>query len=86
MKPLKASVFNSVGYVCPEDFNPADYLIQTLALTPGAEGSSRRVVRHICDQFAVSDYARELEMQINFQQQMGTAFDVSGCVNVKSRL
>ncbi|XP_054287861.1 protein scarlet [Macrosteles quadrilineatus] len=67
--------FQSIGYVCPEDFNPADYLIQTLALTPGSESSSRRSIKHICDQFAVSDYARELELQINFQHQMGHAFD-----------
>lgn len=65
-----------MGYPCPEDYNPADHMIRTLAPTPGSEATSRRAVRHICDQFAVSDHAREVEMQINFQHQMGSAFDV----------
>ncbi|KAG8281222.1 hypothetical protein J6590_063422 [Homalodisca vitripennis] len=76
--------FQSLGYSCPEAYNPADYMIHTLAPTPGSEISSRRAVRHICDQFAVTDHAREVDLQISFQHQMGAAFDEILDTNLKS--
>lgn len=71
---ISQNVQHSQGYPCPETYNPAEHMIHTLA---GSDGNSRRVVRHICDRFLVSDYAKEVELQIDFQHQVGAVYDVS---------
>ncbi|PSN52318.1 Protein scarlet [Blattella germanica] len=54
--------FSRHGYECPKTYNPADFFIQTLAMTPGAEDASRQAVKKLCDEFAVSDAAREVDL------------------------
>ncbi|CAG0920875.1 unnamed protein product [Notodromas monacha] len=44
--------FSDLGYPCPENHNPADFFIQTLAVRPGDEDASRSRIRKICDAFA----------------------------------
>lgn len=48
-------------------FNPTDYFINVLALTPGSEQASRHAIKSICDRFAVSDAAKELDMEIQLE-------------------
>lgn len=59
--------FESLGYHCPVTYNPTDYFIKVLALTPGSETASRLAIKSICDQFAVSDVAKELDMEIQLE-------------------
>ncbi|NP_001243922.1 scarlet [Bombyx mori] len=59
--------FESLGYHCPLTYNPTDYFIKVLALTPGSEAASRHAIKSICDRFAVSDVAKELDMEIHLE-------------------
>ncbi|CAH0718823.1 unnamed protein product, partial [Brenthis ino] len=61
------SFFESLGYQCPVTYNPTDYFIKVLALTPGSEGASRQAIKSVCDRFAVSDAAKELDMEIQLE-------------------
>ncbi|XP_046390561.1 protein scarlet [Ischnura elegans] len=75
--------FSSLGYTCPPNFNPADFLIRTLAHQPelGNEvdsssdqfGQYRRRVKRICDRFAVSDYADEVELLQRYEAHMAAS-------------
>lgn len=38
-----------------------------MALTPGSERASRQAIKSICDRFAVSDAAKELDMEIQLE-------------------
>lgn len=49
--------FDSLGYPCPVNFNPADHFIRTLAIVPGDEENCRKRVQDICDVYS----AREAE-------------------------
>ncbi|KAI5634673.1 ABC-2 type transporter domain-containing protein [Phthorimaea operculella] len=59
--------FESLGYHCPITYNPTDYFIKVLAMTPGSESASRQAIKSICDRFAVSDAAKELDMEIHLE-------------------
>lgn len=61
------SFFESLGYQCPLMYNPTDYFIKVLSLTPGSESASRQAIKSICNRFAVSDAAKELDMEIHFE-------------------
>ncbi|KAJ9597850.1 hypothetical protein L9F63_011292, partial [Diploptera punctata] len=67
--------FKSHGYECPKTFNPADFFVQTLAMTPGAEEASRQAVKKLCDEFAVSDAAREVDLLVQFELHMGSSYE-----------
>lgn len=66
----------SQGYPCPYGYNPADFLIKSLAVTTNDELSSRRRLKRICDEFSVCDFAKEVDLEINYQTHVGT-YDVS---------
>ncbi|XP_002133968.2 protein white isoform X2 [Drosophila persimilis] len=53
--------FSYVGAQCPTNYNPADFYVQVLAVVPGREAESRERIAKICDNFAVSKVAREME-------------------------
>ncbi|KAJ0180332.1 hypothetical protein K1T71_003736 [Dendrolimus kikuchii] len=59
--------FESLGYRCPLMYNPTDYFMNILAMTPGSEEASRHAIKSICDRFAVSDAAKELDMEIHLE-------------------
>jgi hypothetical protein len=42
-------------------------------MTPGAEDSSRQVVKRLCDQFAVSEAARQVDMTVQFEMRVRSA-------------
>nr|KAG5714727.1 hypothetical protein BaRGS_000215 [Batillaria attramentaria] len=56
--------FNNMNYVCPTNFNPADFFVLTLAIVPGQEDECRRKVHAICDGFADSSDAKEITQSI----------------------
>ncbi|XP_078378564.1 protein white-like isoform X2 [Oculina patagonica] len=43
--------FESLGYPCPVNFNPADYFVHTLAIVPGEEERCKDRVKEICDAY-----------------------------------
>nr|CAI5860910.1 unnamed protein product [Callosobruchus analis] len=65
--------FHKLGYICPSTYSPADYFIKILASPPGQEDSSRQTIKRICDQYAVSDYAKEIDVVVQYEFHMGRA-------------
>ncbi|EDV45682.1 protein white [Drosophila erecta] len=53
--------FSYVGAQCPTNYNPADFYVQVLAVVPGREMESRDRIAKICDNFAISKVARDME-------------------------
>lgn len=45
---------------CPVNYNPADYFVQILAIAPNKEQECRSTIKKICDSFAVSTLAEEV--------------------------
>lgn len=43
--------FEACGYPCPTDYNPADMVINTLAIVPTEEEECRERITKICDTF-----------------------------------
>ncbi|XP_031568131.1 protein white-like [Actinia tenebrosa] len=43
------SYFADLGYMCPSNFNPADFFVQLLAIVPGEEEKCRERTQQICD-------------------------------------
>ncbi|ODM89457.1 Protein white, partial [Orchesella cincta] len=61
--------FSSIGYPCPETYNPADFYIQTLAIRPGNVEECLERSNDICDKFANSDEAQDaLQMAAMFER------------------
>ena len=56
--------FASVNYPCPEDFNPADHFVQTLAVVPGQEEKCGQRISEICDKFQHTEAAQDLRAEI----------------------
>jgi ATP-binding cassette, subfamily G (WHITE), eye pigment precursor transporter len=63
-------IFFSQGYICPPNYNPADFLIGTLSSPPGLEKASKKSINRICDLFAVSETAKQRDLLINFEVHM----------------
>jgi len=57
-------------------YSPADFLVRTLAMAPGAEDASRQAVRRLCGEFAVSEAARQVEETVQLQMHMATGDEV----------
>ncbi|KAF7270965.1 hypothetical protein GWI33_016097 [Rhynchophorus ferrugineus] len=64
--------FEKLGFECPSSYSPADFFIKTLAI-PCYETNSKIAVKRICDQFAVSDYAKEVDVVVQYEFHMGRA-------------
>nr|XP_022907988.1 protein scarlet-like [Onthophagus taurus] len=72
--------FNRLGYKCPHNYNPADFFIRTLAVTPGFEETSKQTIKRICNQFAVSDYIKEVDVVVQYEFHMGRASEHSSFI------
>ncbi len=60
-----------MGYSCPATYNPADFYVQTLAVIPGLEDTSRATVRAISDRFIVTSTAKQIDLLIQYEASMG---------------
>ncbi|PVD37708.1 hypothetical protein C0Q70_00308 [Pomacea canaliculata] len=56
--------FNGLNYICPTNFNPADFYIMTLAIVPGREEECRQKVHAICDAFTDTKEAYQIRGDI----------------------
>ncbi|XP_078612477.1 protein white-like [Branchiostoma floridae x Branchiostoma japonicum] len=67
MGPTQGAVsfFQSAGYSCPTNYNPADFYIYTLAIEPGNEEDCKAKVKDICDRYEQSDHCTAINNQIN---------------------
>ena len=52
--------FSNQGLPCPANYNPADFYIFTLAISPGKEVESRQKVDYICDAYEASEARRNV--------------------------
>ncbi|XP_014609041.1 PREDICTED: protein scarlet [Polistes canadensis] len=68
--------FASQGYECPEVYNPADFLVATLALAPGDEDNSKRTAQRICDAFLTSEACEEMDVNIQLELHIAKTYDV----------
>ncbi|KAK2139564.1 hypothetical protein LSH36_1718g00024 [Paralvinella palmiformis] len=53
--------FSGLGLHCPPNYNPADFLINTLAVVPGHEKKSKETIKLVCNCFQESSYARRVQ-------------------------
>lgn len=58
-----------MGAQCPTNYNPADFYVQVLAIVPGREVESRERIGKICDSFATSKVARDMEQLLAAKSQ-----------------
>ena len=52
--------FTALGTPCPENFNPADFFVQSLAIAPGKEVECRVAVNNVSDAFALTEIAETI--------------------------
>lgn len=62
-----------MGYACPDKYNPADFFVRTLAITPGLEDESKQTIKYICNRYLVSSYAKQIDVVIQYEFHMGRA-------------
>ncbi|XP_015181878.1 PREDICTED: protein scarlet isoform X1 [Polistes dominula] len=67
--------FASQGYECPEAYNPADFLVATLAIAPGDEDNSKRTAQRICDAFLTSEACEEIDVNIQLELHIAKTYD-----------
>ena len=53
--------FARFGYRCPRNYNPADMIIESLAVEAHNESQSLERIDKICDGFAQSDESRQFQ-------------------------
>jgi hypothetical protein len=46
-------------------------------MTPDSEDECRKIVKRLCDEFAVSDTAREVELTVQLEAHMGSVCEVT---------
>ncbi|KAF2888856.1 hypothetical protein ILUMI_17317, partial [Ignelater luminosus] len=59
-----SNFFTSLDAPCPHNYNPADYYIQLLSISPGKEESCKQAVNMICDRFDRSELGNKLALQV----------------------
>jgi len=56
--------YESVGYTCPLNFNPADFYIKTMAVVPGKEADCLQRIESVCDGFYNSKYTQDILTEV----------------------
>jgi len=59
--------FADLNYLCPEHHNPADFFIRTTAVAIGDEVESHGRIQAICNHFALSPLAKEIEESLGLE-------------------
>ncbi|KAK5645428.1 hypothetical protein RI129_006728 [Pyrocoelia pectoralis] len=76
--------FASLDAPCPSNYNPADYFLELLAITPGREEYCRQVVYMICDKFAESHFGEKLALETAVVEEEEDKFAYVSSVKPKS--
>jgi ATP-binding cassette, subfamily G (WHITE), eye pigment precursor transporter len=63
------SFFSTLDFKCPLNYNPADYYIQTLAISPFDKENCEERVNLICDNFDKSELMMNLKKSIEDSKQ-----------------
>ena len=66
-----------LGLVCPEQYNPADFYIRTLAVHPGKEEQSKDQIRRICDEFSTSPGGKEIDKKVRKEMKSDVEYRVT---------
>ncbi|XP_011300536.1 protein scarlet isoform X2 [Fopius arisanus] len=66
--------FSRQGYECPSNYNPADFLVATLAIAPRDEESCRRAAQRVCDAFLTSDSCKEMDVTLQLEVHISKAY------------
>ncbi|XP_057325993.1 protein scarlet [Microplitis mediator] len=74
-RPAAIDFFLQQGYECPGKYNPADFLVATLAITPREEETSRRAAQQICDAFLTSDACKEIDVELQLENHISTTYN-----------
>lgn len=69
-------IVHSQGYKCPQTYNPADFLVATLAIAPRDEDNSRRTAQRICDAFLTSEACKEVDVNIQLELHIAKTYHV----------
>lgn len=56
------------GLPCPPKYNPADFYIHNLAITPGEEEDSRRRITELCDAYEKSEFGKTMAQEAKSNQ------------------
>ena len=54
----------SIGHVCPENFNPCDFIIELLAIHPEEKEQSHERLSSICDAYDQSEHAEKVKVAV----------------------
>ncbi|XP_067011070.2 protein scarlet isoform X2 [Anabrus simplex] len=57
---LAAKYFSSLGLVCPEAYNSAEFYVRQLSIVPGKEEESSTKINYLCSSFSKSQQGRSL--------------------------
>lgn len=63
-----AAFFNSMEMVCPSNYNPADFYVEMLAVSPDNIIENRKTVEGICDAYESSNFAKNVQSSINLNK------------------
>merc|ERR1719427_2077717 len=63
-----AQFFDSVGFPCPMNYNPADHFVETLAIQPEREEESKRQIEVVTSAFQSSKHGRDLINEIRSEE------------------
>lgn len=55
--------FESLGFPCPNNYNPVDHYIKVLAVVPGKEEERKKRIEGFCEHFSQSSQGLELKKQ-----------------------
>ncbi|KAM0733915.1 Protein scarlet [Formica fusca] len=56
--------FSNQGFECPRNYNPADFLVATLAIASGDADGSGRIAQKICDAYLTSGVCNEIDVTL----------------------
>ncbi|XP_074102486.1 protein scarlet-like [Cotesia typhae] len=76
-KAAAIDFFSKQGYECPSNYNPADFLVATLAITPREEETSRRTAQRICDAFLTSVACQEIDVALQLENHISKTYNWS---------
>ncbi|KAL1138136.1 hypothetical protein AAG570_009828 [Ranatra chinensis] len=75
--------FQTEGYTMGKLCTPGEFLVNTLAPTPGSELSTQAAVKRLSLQFALSEQAKTNDMVIKYEQQVAKVRYSNKCTNLR---